>query len=437
MAGRLTWALASAAILSFGCEGAEERAADAGATGGSVGGSTGGAAGGTGGDGGGLVGGSSGGASGGAGGASGGASGGTGGAGGAAGGEGGAGGAAGGSAGGAGGSAGGSAGGAGGSAGGEGGAGGSAGGAGGSAGGEGGAGGAAGGSGGAGGSPDLPCHEIADEGACEADPACGWYAPGCMEPALPAAGCFVAEPCLGNADCPEGTTCEPVAIDPCRNEPCDACGQLLNLCVPAAADPCAGAALGPEGNCLDAAGAPTDPICCAPYDCDESQVACNRIPPACPPGQAASVVGLCWGPCVDALLCAPSDDELLCASTGGGWSEEACGSPTCGVPNECAAIIPGCDCGPFQTFLPGVGCQNDPQCPGAEGSACEVANPLCAPGLSCLERFGEGMGVCSDPGCRSDDECGAGEVCCYPCGIPGCANACMAPAPEGGCPLFP
>ncbi|MCK6576053.1 hypothetical protein L6V77_33790, partial [Myxococcota bacterium] len=305
-------------------------------------------------------------------------------------------------------------------------------------GGEGGQAGGSGGEGGAGGAPAVPCHEIPDEAACEADPVCGWYAPGCMEPALPAAGCFVAEPCLGNADCPEGTTCEPVAIDPCRNEPCDACGQLLNLCVPAAADPCAGAAIGPEGACLDAAGAPTDPLCCAPYDCDESQVACNRIPPACPPGQAASVIGLCWGPCVDALLCAPSDDELLCASTGGAWSEQTCGSPICGVPNECAAIIPGCDCGPFQTFLPGVGCQNDPQCPGAEGSACDVANPLCAPGLRCLERgFGEGMGVCSDPGCQSDDECGAGEVCCYPCGIPGCANACMPPAPEGGCPLFP
>lgn len=39
--------------------------------------------------------------------------------------------------------------------------------------------------------------------------------------------------------------------------------------------------------------------------------------------------------------------------------------------------------------------------------------------------------------CGATSECGAGLECCYPCGIQGCTNRCMPPAPGGGCPLFP
>jgi hypothetical protein len=39
--------------------------------------------------------------------------------------------------------------------------------------------------------------------------------------------------------------------------------------------------------------------------------------------------------------------------------------------------------------------------------------------------------------CGSDFECAPGLKCCYPCGIPGCENQCMTPAPDGHCPLFP
>jgi hypothetical protein len=39
--------------------------------------------------------------------------------------------------------------------------------------------------------------------------------------------------------------------------------------------------------------------------------------------------------------------------------------------------------------------------------------------------------------CADTSECGAGLECCYPCGIQGCVNRCMPPAPGGGCPLFP
>jgi hypothetical protein len=39
--------------------------------------------------------------------------------------------------------------------------------------------------------------------------------------------------------------------------------------------------------------------------------------------------------------------------------------------------------------------------------------------------------------CSADADCGAGELCCYPCGIPGCRNRCMAPDKSGKCPMFP
>ncbi len=39
--------------------------------------------------------------------------------------------------------------------------------------------------------------------------------------------------------------------------------------------------------------------------------------------------------------------------------------------------------------------------------------------------------------CQIDRQCPTGLKCCYPCGIPGCQNRCMAPDPNGECPAFP
>lgn len=38
--------------------------------------------------------------------------------------------------------------------------------------------------------------------------------------------------------------------------------------------------------------------------------------------------------------------------------------------------------------------------------------------------------------CTSDADCADGMACCYPCGVDGCENACMAVGPSG-CPELP
>lgn len=108
---------------------------------------------------------------------------------------------------------------------------------------------------------------------------------------------------------------------------------------------------------------------------------------------------------------------------------------------------------------------------GGGGNACIDAGDACTPGVpiprdeQCVVGFDCCVNVCTcgtdgkvrcevtcdgngsggacggdgGPGtrCDSDSVCGSGLKCCYPCGIAGCENQCMAPMPDGRCPLFP
>lgn len=38
--------------------------------------------------------------------------------------------------------------------------------------------------------------------------------------------------------------------------------------------------------------------------------------------------------------------------------------------------------------------------------------------------------------CDNNSQCPAGTLCCYPCGIPGCHDECIAPL-NGHCPHYP
>lgn len=75
-------------------------------------------------------------------------------------------------------------------------------------------------------------------------------------------------------------------------------------------------------------------------------------------------------------------------------------------------------------------------CPELDTAVCRCQAGTCgAPTLTDAgARDGGGAGTL----CTSNTECGGGLLCCYPCGIPGCMNRCMAPDPmTGRCPLFP
>jgi hypothetical protein len=76
---------------------------------------------------------------------------------------------------------------------------------------------------------------------------------------------------------------------------------------------------------------------------------------------------------------------------------------------------------------------------GDAGSACSAAELGV---LQAIETFQ--AGVIADPAtqisssaCTSNRQCPDGLLCCRACGIPDCAHACLRPAKDGQCPLFP
>jgi hypothetical protein len=95
---------------------------------------------------------------------------------------------------------------------------------------------------------------------------------------------------------------------------------------------------------------------------------------------------------------------------------------------------------------PGVALPPEQQC--VRGVDCCVNTCTCGDDgtvrcqMKCDSSSGSGGTCGSDAGgpgtlCQSDSQCGSGLKCCYPCGIPDCENQCMAPMPNGQCPLFP
>jgi hypothetical protein len=94
----------------------------------------------------------------------------------------------------------------------------------------------------------------------------------------------------------------------------------------------------------------------------------------------------------------------------------------------------------------------------AIGTHCSTEGMTCSEGctdacsfcnvIRCQGGTWQKLEVFPDPSCRdggleagatctSDQECGSGLKCCYPCGIPDCQNVCMTPDIGGSCPLFP
>ena len=313
--------------------------------------------------------------------------------------------------------------------------------------------------------PRPRCMDRRTPDECGSTGECRWLYPGCGGEPVPREGCYPAQDCGFDANaCPPDRVCESRWANPCVDDGCAACGVEVFICVPVR--DCQGAFLDGFGMCRYPDDGLAPPECCAPYDCDPAHVSCRAMPPACEPGMVPSVVADCWGPCVPEPLCAPREngDEALCAETGGRWDPVGCGHLWCGIPVDCDAAIPGCDCGPGRNFVPGRGCMFDAACQNGDDRAlCEATGgfwdvnscghwwcgepPACdaiIPGCNCGDgrTFGQ-EGCMRDPSCpgggacNSDADCPAGELCCYPCGVQGCEYQCMPPGADGMCPMFP
>ena len=117
-------------------------------------------------------------------------------------------------------------------------------------------------------------------------------------------------------DCPGGTTSTPYRA-------VGACGGGEDAGV---SPTCIGARLSSDGrSCIGAAGDSVPYDCCT-WNCDVRTAGCASRPPACPAGQANTVAGACWGPCVAPTSCAP----IRCSSDAGCVSPWRC-DPTAGV----------------------------------------------------------------------------------------------------------
>jgi hypothetical protein len=123
------------------------------------------------------------------------------------------------------------------------------------------------------------------------------------------------------------------------------------------------------------------------------------------------------------------DAGTACTNSAGCAANEICGFPTaqgCSARGTCFPA-PGVTC---LAFAAGCACNDaviNITCTGLPSGY--VAQPLLNPG-ACIQPEG-------GTGCTFDSQCYPGLKCCYPCGIPGCSNACVTPQADGSCPLYP
>lgn len=175
-----------------------------------------------------------------------------------------------------------------------------------------------------------PCAFDAGPGGCDSSrdcrggQTCRFTTPGCGMlgecGAIPDCAALVAYcTCTGETvmDCPGATSVVWVARGACAAD----AGTAVDVPVSPDAAVCAGAHLGRGGGYCAAPDDGSLPVtCCTDWNCDTRLVACNRIPPTCPPGEVATAAGACYGPCVPATHCALMDCNAGCPP---GWSCDA------------------------------------------------------------------------------------------------------------------
>jgi hypothetical protein len=125
--------------------------------------------------------------------------------------------------------------------------------------------------------------------------------------------------------------------------------------------------------------------------------------------------------------------DMCCgALTGGATALGALGGSNSGVGGTSASST--------ATGGRGGGSPCGPSACGAGQFCCNSACGICGPaGGPCptITCAGTGGGSGIGQTCNQTSECGAGLMCCYPCGTAGCTNQCMQPTQNGLCPMFP
>lgn len=172
---------------------------------------------------------------------------------------------------------------------------------------------------------------------CESGHAC--YQAACSGDVL-APGRCVARPsapnCYSNDDCNVDEVCQDAALAPCGTSGPDAMGT----CVP---------------DCgFDS---------CHPERCDELDEACCDPLPGDGPNYCNAGLLCTAGTCQLSTETQTPEEATrqACEETAGTWAPQSCGHYVCGLPPNCAAVFPGCNCGAGRSFST-LGCFDDPQC---------------------------------------------------------------------------
>jgi hypothetical protein len=231
--------------------------------------------------------------------------------------------------------------------------------------------------------------------------------------ALPAAGRCALPPtgsCYANSDCAQGEHCENGALAPCGTLGPDALGTCVADC---------------------------DEDSCHPERCDEAGEPCCDPFPGDGPNYCNATLACLGDVCATQETTTPEEQaRQSCEQTGGTWDYEACGHYICGLPSDCTAIIPGCDCGPGRTFDT-LGCAPESQCD--EGAPTfECGDQSCGTITSqYCERFTGGLGdvfyTCRDV----PEECSRVTCTClvpdeglpYTCGVGAGGELILQPPP--------
>jgi hypothetical protein len=133
------------------------------------------------------------------------------------------------------------------------------------------------------------------------------------------------------------------------------------------------------------------------------------------------------------VSCLPDGDAGV-TKCGGSGNAPCASNEFCQFANGCGA--PGAE---------GV-CMEKPQacdadCPGVCGCDGKFYCNVCGANAAGTNASDSKACLGGDGGngspCPNGNECNAGLLCCYPCGVQGCENQCMPPGPGGNCPLFP